>query len=84
MSICQGCGHKLDDFMSVTDTDDVKPEEGAFSVCVFCGKIGVFNKNLDIIPATDSQITWLKMNHANAYRILLCAVTIVKTRIEQN
>lgn len=39
---CWSCGALNDDFMGIGDTDPGTPDEGAISICAYCGAVAVF------------------------------------------
>jgi hypothetical protein len=52
-STCTGCGHALTASSGVGN-DDV-PDPGSVSICVYCGKMTVFDENLMLREPTEAE-----------------------------
>jgi len=50
MNHCLACGKDLDGAMNVDDTRG--PQEGDVSICIYCGTLSVFTKDIDLRPMT--------------------------------
>jgi NAD-dependent SIR2 family protein deacetylase len=60
MSKCPTCGYEFDAASQPTDLDSTeKPREGDLSLCMKCGEIGVFGKDMIVRPATVTDMMGL-------------------------
>lgn len=79
-SLCMGC-NKSNSAHSGTEGD---PSEGDLSVCGYCGMICLFDKELNLIPATPEQIQKIRIEEPAMYKTLQKAVSFVKEKIGKN
>jgi len=59
-SKCLGCGAKLDAYSSPKTSAMAK--EGDISICLDCGHVAVFGKDLRLRPLTDEEIIDIASN----------------------
>lgn len=62
---CNVCHHKLD---SHTNPNGALPQEGDISICVYCGNLSRFDKNLKIVSLTEEEIEKLKTSDPEAFK----------------
>lgn len=58
-SRCPQCNYKLDGSMHVHGGKSAMPEEGDFSVCVYCGQVLVYQSDLKLRKITREKISEL-------------------------
>lgn len=80
---CKSCFHEINDHESATG-EKSKPFENDLSICISCGTLSRFDKNLNLIPLTDDQIQYLYINDYKNWLTLQRASNIIKKRINGN
>lgn len=79
---CKSCFHSIDSNMGVQN--DSQPEEGDYSICAYCGKISMFDGELNLIALTQEQVKELEKYDLLNHRILIRAAELIKERINNN
>lgn len=59
VSHCTSCNKKVD---CAAGVDDVAPQEGDFSLCLDCGHIMAFNKELILRDLTEEEVVMIAGN----------------------
>jgi hypothetical protein len=79
---CKSCLHEID---SVTALEDgSKPSENDLSICISCGTISMFDKELNIIPTPPEKLDEIKIMHYQTWLTLQKAAFLIKQRIIKN
>ena len=68
-AMCLRCGYFVDRATNVTDEN--KPNEGDFTVCLNCGALNRFDKNMRLVPCSehDPELYELRPDRLNALRL---------------
>lgn len=79
---CKGCHHIVDQHAPVEGVR--KPKEGDYSICFYCGKISTFDKEQNLVPITDEELSVMKNDDYGNYSILQNAAILIQERIDKN
>jgi hypothetical protein len=52
---CPHCSYEIDASTGVFQDEAIKPSEGSVSICLNCGKLSVFTKNLKLRKPTAAE-----------------------------
>ncbi|MDQ4121692.1 MAG: hypothetical protein M3209_09630 [Acidobacteriota bacterium] len=66
-SKCSNCGEMLD---ATTGIQEQMPNEGDVSICAACGQISVFDSELKLRAATESEIQNLKIDCPDIWQVM--------------
>lgn len=80
---CKKCFYAWD---SHSNTDDNKnpPQENDLTICFYCGTISKFDKDLNLIELTESELLELKQEYPKEWEALKAYATDIKQKIKQN
>jgi len=67
-SHCKVCLKPLDAHLSTKPNET--PEPGSVSICNYCGKISVFDKEMNLRPITDEEIKNVEKYHPVQWRMI--------------
>lgn len=65
---CLKCNRVLD---LASNDDGESPQKGDISVCCYCGNIGQYDENLEILPLDKNDLMALKETQPNEYAYLI-------------
>lgn len=61
LTVCWHCDRPLDAATPI-DAGDPVPDEGAVSLCLYCGAVGIFGDDMRLQPPTEAQLDELGDN----------------------
>jgi hypothetical protein len=79
---CTACFKKLDAHTAVEG--DHVPKEGDFTVCIGCGTASKFDKDLNLVPLTPDDVTYLETEAPETLMLLNQAAFLIRQRNAQN
>lgn len=83
---CMGCHKVMDGFLDITPGENKAdlPVQGAFTICISCGIICVFDEKMEAQPATALQLIQMREADYRTYMTLMQASALIRRRIKQN
>ena len=82
MKICKHCFNSVEETTGVST--NTPPKEGDFGICISCGTISTFDKDMNLIPYPLEKIKLLKETYPKIYNILQQASIHIKSNIIKN
>jgi RNase P subunit RPR2 len=82
INYCTNCMKLLNEATSINSNK--MPHEGGVTVCVRCGHISVFDKDLNLRPITTSELNEIYENDIETYTLLITVSAQIKEKIQKN
>lgn len=79
---CKTCNGAQDSHGNITG--DWGPKENDVSVCLYCGTISLFDKDLNLIAMPEKEMDVIRNNEPDNWRAIEVASEYIKERIAKN
>lgn len=79
---CKGCLKVIDAHTAIDG--DRSPIPSDLSICLYCGKICMFDPSLNLSPMTPSELEQMKVEDFENWRTLQRASAVITAEIKKN
>jgi hypothetical protein len=73
---CLKCSYRFTDHKNLNNEE--KPKKGDYTVCIDCGTIGIFDKELNLVPIPVGTLEILKSKNIDTWNQLMKASELIK------